>query len=177
MTTAHDGELESERFGPAMRALPDRARKFVLALLDQKKPNYAAAARAAGFSDRAEGAKVRGHHLAHDGRVIAALHEEAAKRFRLLGWLGVKGLAQIAADPKNPDYYRANKDLADRFGFMATTQHTVVHEEKRVTPAQKMQEIKDLCEFLGVPFDPARFLGSNPLPAAIEGKFEVVDSK
>lgn len=174
MTTATDGDLEIERFGPAMLVLGDRQRKFVLALLNQKKPNYASAARVAGYSDTKEGAKVRGHHLAHDGRVIAALHEEAKKRFRLLGWLGVKGLADIAADPKHPDHYRANKDLADRFGFMAAQEHHVVHEEKRATPAQKLQEIKELCEFLDVPFDPSRFLGSNPLPM-IEGKAEIVD--
>lgn len=168
MTTASDGDLETDRFGPAMLALPERPRKFVLALLDQPKPNYAAAARKAGYSDSSEGAKVRGHNLAHDARVIAALHEEAGKRFRLLGWLGVKGLAEIAADAKHPDTYKARKDLADRFGFAHVQKHEVIHEEKKATPAQKLAEVRELCEFLGVPFDPARFLGANTIKQ-IEG--------
>lgn len=159
-----DGELEAgDRYGPAMLALPsDRWRKFVLAVLDQgSKPNYARAARVAGFSDASEAAKVTAHRLIHDARTISALHEEANKRFRLLGFLGIKGLAKIAEDRTHPDHFKANKELADRFGFAAVIQHEVKHEEKRATPAQKLAEIKELCEFLGIPFDPARFLGVN----------------
>jgi hypothetical protein len=169
-----DGELEPDRYGPAMLALPsDRWRQFVLAVLDQgRKPNYAKAARDAGFSDVKEACKVTAHRLIHDARTIAALHEEAGKRFRLLGWLGVKGLAAIAADKDHPDSYKANRDLADRFGFAHVQKHEVLHEEKRATPAQKIAEIKELCEFLGVPFDPGRFLGANAVPEmkTIEGE-------
>jgi hypothetical protein len=173
-----DGDLEPDRFGPAMLALPsDRWRQFVLAVLDMgQKPNYAKAARVAGFSDSSEAAKVTAHRLIHDARTISALHEEAGKRFRLLGWLGVKGLATIAADKSHPDFYKANKDLADRFGFAHVQQHQVVHEEKRATPAQKLNEVRELCEFLGIPFDPAKFLGANAVHAApkqIEGDFSV----
>lgn len=172
----NDGEMEAPRFGPAMLALDDRRRAFVQALLAQDKPNYGAAARAAGYSDpgpKSSYLRKQGHELAHDARVIAALHEEAGKRFRLLGWLGVKGLAEIAADKRHPDNFKANKELADRFGFAAVQKHEVLHEEKRVTPTQKLQEIKELCEFLGVPFEPGKFMGTNAVPM-IEG--EVVEN-
>ena len=55
--------------GPRMQALPERERKFVwFYLTNEGPPNGAQAAREAGYSDSADGAKVRAHALMHRGR-------------------------------------------------------------------------------------------------------------
>ncbi len=164
MPTAFPDDLDAEAdFGPAVKRLTDQQRAFVFALLDQGgKPNYAAAARTAGYSDTKEGAKVRGHAAAHNSKVIDALHEEAGKRFRLLGWAGVRGLARIASDRKHPDHFKANKELADRFGFSAVTEHKVTVEKTDLTGAALMARIMEVASKLGV--DPVVLLGENAAP-------------
>lgn len=170
------GELETgEDFGPAMLALTEPRRRFVLALLDQTgKPNYADAARAAGYSDKSDGAKVTGHHLAHNARVIAALHEESRKRFTLLGWRGVLGLSAIADDRDHPDHFKALKELSDRFGYGAVTEHKVTVERKDMTGAAMTARIAEFAAKHGLPVE--SLLGANAAPdmKLIEG--EIIDA-
>ena len=70
----------SEDYGPAMAALNEKQRKFVMAMIEFPGITQADAARRAGYSDVAEGAKVRGHYCAHNPAVQAAIREEAGKR-------------------------------------------------------------------------------------------------
>lgn len=161
MTVAMPDNLDAaDIYGPAMERLSALQKRFVLALLDQGgRPNYAKAAREAGYADSTEAAKVRGHEQAHNTKVIAALHEEAAKRFRVLGWIGVRGLAAIAANKKHPDHFKANKELADRFGFSAVTEHKVTVEKTDLTGTALMARIIEVAGKLGV--DPVVLLGEN----------------
>lgn len=74
---------DDTELGPAMEALDDRRRKFVRAVIQLQQngiENVAAAARKAGYSDKKEGCKVRGHALIYDVRIQAALLEEGRKR-------------------------------------------------------------------------------------------------
>lgn len=163
-----------------MAGLSDRQRRFVHALLDQRgKPNYALAARTAGYSDIKEAAKVRGFELVRHPAVIAALHEESRRRFTILGWRGVLGIAEIAADKKHRHHFKALLALVDRFGYAAVTEHKVTVERKDMTPAAVAERIRQVAALLGV--DAGRLLGVNAaavvsretVPAVIEG--EVVD--
>src|SRR5262245_16825879 len=78
--------LDGAEWGPAMRALPsDRHRAFVLALY-QIRPGYGAhvkAAKMAGFGTGTSSAKswsVIASRLAHDEKILEALHEEDQRR-------------------------------------------------------------------------------------------------
>ena len=121
-------------FGPAMSALEQQKQRFVLCLLEQRgQPNFAEAARSAGYSDHPGTSRVTGHTLIRQPKVIAALHEESRRRFTLAGWQGVLNLIKIAEDDTNRNYFKASKELADRFGYAAVTEHKVTVDHTDLT--------------------------------------------
>ena len=166
-------ELRTEaQYGPFMAALDERRRAFVEHLLDQRgSPNYAQAARSAGFSDAGEACKVRGFEMIRDGRVIAALHEESRRRFTILGWRGVLGVAAIADNPEHPDHFKACTQLADRFGYAAVTEHKVTVEKTDMTGRAMLDRIKALAAKHGM--DPAKLLGGNTVADVSRGSPEI----
>jgi hypothetical protein len=113
--------IDDEDFGPAMSALNDKQRGFVLALIEFPGISNAEAARRGGYSDVADGAKVRGHYTAHNPAVQAALREEAGKRLNSTSLTAAGVLLQLltdeAVEPK--DRIKAAGMLLDRSGFGA----------------------------------------------------------
>jgi len=105
--------------GPRMQALPERERKFVwFYLTNEGPPNGAQAARDAGYSDAAEGAKVRAHTLLHRERVILALEEVGKKAFRGLLGPAIKATAAMIADPKHADHAKTVSATLSRLGLV-----------------------------------------------------------
>ncbi|MCC7047191.1 MAG: hypothetical protein IT562_10800 [Alphaproteobacteria bacterium] len=167
-----------EGFGPKMSALTEKQRRYVLAMLSDPLGNPTRWARAAGYSDVKEGAKVRGHFLAHDERISEAAQEEAARHLTTIGpVLGIGVMFQIARTKGHRDQLRAAEALANRAGFHEKTEHLVhVHKTDR-TGAAMVDRIKQLADALGV--DAEKLLGANSpevaaLPKVIEG--EVVET-
>jgi hypothetical protein len=108
--------------GPKMQALPERERKFVwFYLTNEGPPNGAQAARDAGYSDAAEGAKVRAHALLHRERVILALEEVGKKAFRGLLGPAIKATAAMIADPKHVDHAKVVSSTLARLGLTERT--------------------------------------------------------
>lgn len=110
-------------FGPAMLSLSPMMRAFVLALLDQRRRNNSAAARRAGYSAASPVAlRVTGHRLAHDARVIAALHEEAGKRLETAAHIAAGVVVDVMNDKEasHRDKLKAAGMLLDRTGFGAS---------------------------------------------------------
>lgn len=114
--------------GPKMRALPERERKFVLHyLLNEGKLNGAQAARDAGYSDAAEGCKVRAHALLHRERVIEALEEAGRRAFRGLLIPAIKATAALIDKPDHPDHARTLQSTLSRLGISERTAVDVNH--------------------------------------------------
>lgn len=162
---------DAPQWGPAMRALSEQQRQFVLAMLSEPFKPAVHWARVAGYSDTAGGAKVRAHHLIYNPKVEAAVAEVSRSTMNLVGpVLATQGLIRIARNPKHKRHHWALEKLANRVGFHETTEHkvTVAHS---MDPAETVKRIQAAAAALGV--DPATLLGANAPMKLIEG--EVVD--
>lgn len=161
-----------------MQALSPMMRGFVLALLDQRKRNNAAAARRAGYADPGgtnASVRVAGHRLAHDGRVIAALHEEAGKRLETAAHIaaGVVVTVMTDKDATNKEKLKAAGMLLDRTGFGAAqtinVNKTVTRKIDVSTAAAKIAEFRQRF-----PAQFAKLLGEPEPAPVLEGEFSEV---
>jgi hypothetical protein len=139
-----------------MARLTEQQRRFVVAVLQQTVVNATQAAKDAGYSDVADGAKVRGHELMHNPKVLAALKEEMGKRIALGAIVGIYGLQAIAADPDHKDHLRACVALADRGGYSPIVHQEIKVEHTDRTGAALMDRIKELAQKHGL--DPEKLL-------------------
>jgi len=153
-----------------MQALEPQRQAFVNALLDQRgTPNFAHAAIAAGYSDHPGTSRVTGFHLARNPLVIAALHEESRRRFTIAGWMGVVNLIKIAENEGHKMHFKASKELADRFGYAAVTEHTVKVQHTDLTGQAILERIRALAAKHGL--SEAKLIGGNTIEAqAVEVK-------
>ena len=165
-------------YGPAMAALNEMQRRFVLAFIETPSISQAGAARAAGYSDVADGAKVRGHYLAHNPRVQAAIREEAGKRLNSLSLRASNFLMEVLDDETAPIKERTKVALAvlDRTGFAAAQNINVNKTVTDLTPKAiegRIRRAVERLEKLGR--DPVSLLGR--LAAPVDAEFKVVDEK
>lgn len=165
---------DASDYGPAMAALNERQRAFVLAMLTIPGCSHARAAREAGYSDVAEGAKVRGHYLAHSPNVQAALREEAGKRLNSLSVVAANVMMDImlAEDSSSKDKLKAAMAVLDRTGFAAAQNINVNKTVTDQSGAAIMSQIRALADRLGVPV--AGLLGKQPAVPAIDAEFSEV---
>lgn len=149
------------KLGPAMKALGDRQKLFVIGCVDLGL-NHAHAAKFAGYAVGKPGSpylRVQGHRLAHDERVQRAMVEEAGKRLKAgtvaASALVVSVIEDESADMK--DRLKAAFGLMDRGGLHALSEHKVEvsHTDNR---AEKLLRIVELCRLTGR--DPQELLGS-----------------
>lgn len=159
-------------YGPAMAELTEKQQAYVLAMLADPFGNPTSWARAAGYSDVKEGAKVRGHYLSHDKRIEAAVQEVARAHLHTYGpLLGIAVAMRIARDESHPKQLMAAQALLNRTGFHETSEHRVTMEHTDRTGAAMARRIRELAEALGL--DPAKLLGANAGPEpmkVIEGQ-------
>lgn len=152
--------MTDDDWGPAMRALTDKQRGYVLAMAADPFGNPTRWAKAAGYSDKSQAAKVTAHYLAHNPKVEAAVQEFARSSLHTLGpMLATAGMLRIARNPNHPKHMRALETIANRVGLHETTEQRMsVHHTDR-TGVAMLERIKELAVVLGV--DPARLLGVN----------------
>ncbi len=136
-------------FGPAMSALNDRQRAFVVALNNAGGKNAAEAARAAGYLDSGgSGIWVTAHRLCHDPNVQAAIIEDA--RARIVGDLHatLDIIDDIANNPQHKDRLSAAKLKLHHAGMVEVTK---VQHEGTVTISfdQKLEKYKALLAQTG----------------------------
>lgn len=167
--TDHDG------LGPAMRALDDRHRAFVMELLNQEKLDQGKAAEAAGFcpietstsKNRVNLLRKTGSVLAHKPAVQAALLEAGGKELVSLALPAVRAMKALLSDPAAKGHRNAAESVLDRVGLGATQNISVKHEHTDRTGAALMDRIRELAAKHGL--DPARLLaGETPQPRVIE---------
>jgi phage terminase small subunit len=164
---------DDQEYGPAMAALSEKQRAFVMAMIEVPGCSNAEAARRAGYSDVAEGAKVRGFYCAHNPAVQEAMREEAGKRLNSssLAAAGVllKLLTDEAIEPK--DRIKAAGMLLDRSGFGAAQTINVNKTVTDRTGPAMLERIAELAARHGL--DPAKLLGAN-VSAPIDAEFSEV---
>lgn len=141
----------TEGLGPHMRALNQRQRQFVYAILETGRNDHTAAARMAGYGlDSDNALRVQAHRLAHNPRIQAAMHEEAEKRLGGAKIMAVSELVRLAESTTNEGIkLRAIAMLLNRTGLHEKTEHkvTVDHAD---SGADMMARIKFLADALGV---------------------------
>jgi phage terminase small subunit len=112
--------IELPEYGPAMLALNDRQRKFVVALFDESAPRegfglWTWAAERAGYSASNPAVlKSQGWRVAHDPKVIAAINEHAKFHVRTLSPEAVRSLRDLLKNPKHRDHMRAIDAVLNR---------------------------------------------------------------
>ena len=145
-----------------MAALTEQQRRFVLAMASDPFGSQADWARAAGYSDVKDGAKVRASNLIHSPAIEAAVFEVARSSMLTVGpILASQGLLRIAADPKHKRHAWALEKIANRVG-LHEVQEVHVHRTDQ-TGAAMIERIKALAAKMGA--NPAVLLGSNVVDA------------
>jgi hypothetical protein len=114
--------IEPPEYGPAMLALNERQRKFVVSLFDDDAPRegeglWVYAARRAGFAETnrtPESLKSSAWRTAHNDRVVAAINEYAKMHVRTLSPEAVRSLKDLLKNPKHRDHMRAIDAVLNR---------------------------------------------------------------
>lgn len=162
---------DDPEYGPAMAALNERQRAFVMAMIEFPGITFKDAALRAGYSDAGNGAKVRGHYCAHNPSVQAAMREEAGRRLNASSLMAANVLMRMLTDdgvePK--DRIKAAGMLLDRSGFGAAQTINVNKTVTDRTGTAVMERIKSLAAKHGL--DPMKLLGG---PAVVEAEFSEV---
>ena len=123
-----DLTIDAANFGPAMAALTPKQSRFVLAMASMPLSSAAEWARAAGYSDHKEGAKVRAHEVLQSESVQAAVLELAKQTLGTVGpMLAARQLIRIASDPKDRNRMKAIEMIAARTGLPEIEQIEVKH--------------------------------------------------
>ena len=161
------------KLGPAMTALSEMQRRFVLALLEDGSANHTRAAANAGYEGGNGGQRVAGHRLAHDPRVQAAIQEEAKSRIGAGAILASSVLQEIAENRTYSagDRIKAALAILNRSGLHEKTEHKVVVEDTR-DQAALVAEVKSFAAQLGL--DPRKLLGQAGI---IDAEFEVIEKQ
>lgn len=162
-----------QQYGPAMRALDERQRRFVFAMMSEPFKAASHWAKVAGYSDKSGGAKVRAHYLINNPKIEAAVAEVSRSTMNIIGpVLATQGLIRIARNVAHPKHHWALEKLANRTGLHETTEHKLVVDHMG-SAEDVADRIRKAAAILGV--DPATLLGANtPAPPmkVIEHKAE-----
>lgn len=159
-----------------MLDLNERQRAFVIAMVEMGGINYTRAAIAAGYGGgNYDAASVQGNRLAHDERILTAIHEESFRRLRSGTIMAVQTLLEIASDTasENKDRLKACEMILNRGGLPASTEHTIKVEHHDMTDQVKIERIRQLAIKQGI--DPVKLLGS--AGHTIDAEFTSIDPK
>lgn len=158
------------RFGPAMQALTDNQRAFIVQYLDQggrkQTEAYLIAYPECGGEKQA---KAHASRFLHSDHGLAALREEADRRLRGGAVLGASVLMEIAEDVLHKDRFKAAQELLNRAGLIVATKHEVVVEDKR-TDDEILKRIALIANKHGL--DPRKLLGQDQV---VDAEYEEVN--
>ena len=172
MNTARDiAEADAAEWGPAMAAINDRRRAFVVALYDEAAPRKGDglliyAAKTAGYGTATSSTKslsVIANRIVHDDRVQAAIVEHSRTVLRAVPPEAIRALKELIRDPKARDHARAIAMVIDRTDPLQTL-HTVRVEDTRPPSPEMTQKVLDRIDEL------ARRAGLLPAPQIIDGE-------
>lgn len=161
---------DDHEYGPAMSALNERQRAFVMAMIEFPGITQAKAAKLAGYQNSPGGLKVHGHYCAHHPAVQAAMREEAEKRINSGSLLAASVLLKMLTDSKveAKDRIKAAGMLLDRSGFGAAQTINVNKTVTDRTGPAMLERIRALAAANGL--DAVKLLGGN----VVDGEFSEV---
>lgn len=165
---------EAERFGPAMEALTDKQRNFVIEVLRRGTGDFTGAAIAAGYGTDTTSMNamyVTAHRLMASESVKAAFKEEAVRRLNVYSVLSVGVVAEIMLDAEAPQKVRldAAKAVMDRTGLVPKIEH---EHKLTVTVDAKIKKAVALARSIGM--NPAEILGTIGIDY-VDAEYEVID--
>jgi phage terminase small subunit len=165
---------DGTEWGPCMKALNERQRRFVLALY-QVPPGHGAqvrAAKMAGYgtpTSSPETWAALASRLIHDERVQAALREHDQKVLRAAAPRALRALHGLVEDTEHRDHARGIAMVLDRTHPVETVHH--VKTERRhvlVAPEKVLARIREIASAVG--------LDADAMPPPIDAEFtEVAD--
>jgi len=147
-----------EEFGPAMSALTEPQRSFVLHYCDSGGINAAEAARRAGYGNDTKSQAVTASRMLRLPRILAALREVADHRLKAGAIMAASAIVEIAGDAMHRDRFKAATELLNRAGLVVEGVSRVIVEDHR-TPEEIERRIRDLAERLGI--DANKMLGQS----------------
>lgn len=160
-----------EDLGPAMAALTEGQKGFVLAMLDTGGANLSLCYRSAYQDAKDEvGIRVNAHRLAHSEKIQAAILEEGRRRLNTGGILAVNTVLKLCNSANENVRLRAAQTVMDRVpGLSAMTMHKV-EVARPESEKQLIREVFELSKQLGL--DPRQLLGQQGI--AIDAEFEEI---
>jgi hypothetical protein len=147
--------IPEDDLGPAMLALKERQRRFVLELR-HGPAGYGSeirAVRAAGFRGTEGALRVTASRLMHAPKVQDALREVGFRFIRASAFQAIKNVETIANDLGHHDCLKANLALLDRGGFAIETVHNVKVEHSHhvaVDTEKALARIRELAAKAGI---------------------------
>jgi hypothetical protein len=142
-------DISGVELGPRMQACNEMERKFVIAYVTNNDGNATQAARDAGYSDVAEGAKVRAFEVIHRERVLAAIDEVGRKLFRGLLIPAIIATRKLIESEKHPDHAKTVSSTLARLGLTERT-GVDVNVSGEITVNQTDTALNDLRTLLGM---------------------------
>jgi hypothetical protein len=145
-------QVDGAAWGPCMAALvSDRHRAFVLALY-QIPPGYGAhvkAAKLAGFGTSTSSAKawsVIASRLAHDEKILAAIHEEDQRRIRASAPRARRAPTNLIENPDAKDHVRGIAMVLDRVHpaeqrHVVDVHHHIDHDAEAVAQLRMLKSL------------------------------------
>jgi len=160
-------EVEAS-YGPAMSALGEKQRAFVLAMLANPHGTQGDWAKAAGYSTKSDSHFVVASRMMQDPRIQAAAQEVAKAHLGGNGpALAVRNLINIAKNEKHPKHYDASLAILNRVGMSEKTEHTVRVEH--VNDTAMIDICRRLALEMNVPLEVLVGANHPQLPKMIEG--------
>jgi hypothetical protein len=168
-------EQEPATWGPAMSALSERRRAFVVALYDEDAPRKGDgliiyATQKANYGSPTSSRKslsVIGNRIVHDDRVQAAIVEYSQRVLRAIPPEAIQALKSLIRDPKHRDHACAIAMVLDRSDPLVTN-HNVKVQDDRFIPEKITEQILVRIEEIAARYN----LNS---PRVIDGDFSVVE--
>lgn len=147
-------------YGPAMAALTEKQRNFVLAMQANPFAPHNEWARAAGYSDSSEGCKVKACLLLQNERIHAACREVAGGAMQALGpILAVEVMLREAKSHDGTRRLKAAEMIANRVGLHETQEIKVTHRD--LTGDALLARLSAVAERLGL--DVQKLIGANTI--------------
>lgn len=148
-------ELAELELGPAMRALNDKQRQFVLNYVIAAG-NTTQAAQLSGYGTTKDSSYQTGHRLLQDAKIKAAIKEDAERRLNNGAGIAAAGLMKIgleSTDEKNR--IKALQTVLALAGINPIARHEHIHVHQTATAIEA--EIRKMAGVLGMDAD--RLLG------------------
>lgn len=176
-------EIEDADYGPAMQALSDKQKRFVINVVELGggPSKFTECAKRAGYTADSPGSLGQTvYRLVHSDKIQAALEEEARRRLKtgmVQAVSGLLALAERCADTDPKVALKAYEAILNRTGLPSQSEQKVTVEHK-LSDQELLNRVNKLGGSLGVDLSkllpPPKTVETSPLPV-IDAEFVEVE--